>query len=157
VANGAQTVEQKIRERFGTRTTELRTRGPRRVYVGVLPKDLEAMALFLWDENKARFQIASGLQTREGFEVLYHFAFDELGVVCSVRVKTSEKERPVLPSLAPKIKATNFIEREMNDLLGIRFEGHPDPTPLLRAEDWPAGYYPLRRTETSAELNEEKK
>ncbi|MHC5035633.1 MAG: NADH-quinone oxidoreductase subunit C [Planctomycetota bacterium] len=37
------------------------------------------------------------------------------------------------------------MEREMNDLLGIVFEGHPDPRRLILADDWPEGVYPLRR------------
>jgi Ni,Fe-hydrogenase III component G len=38
----------------------------------------------------------------------------------------------------------NWIEREMNELLGIEFEGHPDMRRLLLAKEWPEGVYPLR-------------
>ena len=55
--------------------------------------------------------------------------------------------------VADRIKAFAFIEREIHDLLGIEFEGHPNLVPLLRAEDWPEGFYPLRRTEERAEVD----
>jgi len=39
----------------------------------------------------------------------------------------------------------NWIEREMRELLGITFEGHPDPRRLLLPDNWPDGVYPLRQ------------
>jgi Ni,Fe-hydrogenase III component G len=43
------------------------------------------------------------------------------------------------------IKGAEFIEREMHDLLGIDFPGHPNLVRLILPEDWPDGVYPLRR------------
>jgi Ni,Fe-hydrogenase III component G len=158
----ADRIAEELRGRLGGKLLGCDVRKPSRVYAEVAPKDLPETALFLWGERRCRFNIASGYQTRAGFEVLYHFSCDEGdekgpgdgdGVVLSVRVKTDEKDDPVLPSVADRIKAFGFIERELHDLLGIRFEGHPDPRPLLRAEDWPDGFYPLRRTEPRAELD----
>ena len=130
--------------------------------MSVAPADLPETAMYLWGERKARFNIASGVELRDCFEVLYHFSFNEgdekaegpgAAVVCSVRVRTAGRENPTLPSLAGKIKALDFIERELHDLLGIVFEGHPNLAPLLTSEDWPKDFYPLRRTEKRAELD----
>jgi len=140
-------------ERLGGKLVSCEVLSHRRIYMEVAPEDLPETALYLWGDRRARFNIASGLQTPGGFEVLYHFSLDEHDMVISVRVRTDEKENPVLPSVAGKIKAFNMIERELHDLLGIKFEGHPDLVPLLRAEDWPDGFYPLRRTEERAELD----
>jgi formate hydrogenlyase subunit 5 len=41
--------------------------------------------------------------------------------------------------------AAEWIEREIQDLLGIRFDGHPNPKRLILADDWPEGVYPLRK------------
>ena len=151
----AEQVAEDFRTRFGPKALSCEVRSPRRIYAEVAPKDLPEAALYLWGERKCRFNIASGMETRSGFEVLYHFSFDEDNMIISVRVKVEGKENPTLPSVADRIKAFNFIERELHDLLGIKFEGHPDLKPLLRAEDWPDDFFPLRRTEKRAELDYE--
>ena len=151
----AESVAEDFRSRLGEKVLSCEVRSHRRFDAEVAPTDLPDAAMYLWDERKARFNIASGTQTRTGFEVLYHFSFDESNLIISVRVRTDEKENPVLPSVADRIKAFNFIERELHDLLGIKFEGHPDLKPLLKAEDWPDDFYPLRRTEKRADLDYE--
>ncbi len=55
------------------------------------------------------------------------------------------KPNPEIDSVAQLFPGANFIEREMYDLLGIRFRNHPDPRRLILADDWPEGVYPLRR------------
>lgn len=158
----AEKIAEDFRAKLGGKVVSCEVRSYKRIYAEVAPKDFPEVALYLWGDRKARFNIASGAQTPGGFEVLYHFSLNEGdergvgagdGVVFSVRIRTSEKEHPVLPSVAGKIKAFSFIERELHDLLGIAFDGHPDMKPLLRAEDWPEGFYPLRRTEKRAELD----
>ena len=59
----------------------------------------------------------------------------------------SERMRSVVESLAGSCKATEWIEREMAELLGITFRNHPDMRHLLLADDWPEGRYPLRRAD----------
>ena len=149
----AETVAEDFKAFLGERVLSCDVRSPRRVYAEVAPRDLPKAALYLWGDRRARFNIASGMQTPGGFEVLYHFSFDESNFIFSVRIRTDEKENPVLPSVAGEIKSFDFIERELHDLLGIVFEGHPDLKPLLTAEAWPEGFYPLRRTEERAELD----
>ncbi len=52
---------------------------------------------------------------------------------------------PRYPSITPVLPAAHWDEREMRDLLGLEPQGHPDPRPLVRRPDWPAGVYPLRK------------
>ena len=60
----------------------------------------------------------------------------------SLKVKTG-KEKPAVPSLANLWQGANFQEREIYDLFGIEFTGHPD---LRRIVLW-EGYegHPLRK------------
>ncbi|HSL20549.1 MAG TPA: NADH-quinone oxidoreductase subunit C [Vicinamibacterales bacterium] len=52
---------------------------------------------------------------------------------------------PQAPSLAPFHYPASRFEREITDLFGITFVGHPDPRPLVRHGFWPDDYHPLRK------------
>jgi Ni,Fe-hydrogenase III component G len=42
------------------------------------------------------------------------------------------------------MKGANYIEREIRDLFGIEFPGHPEPKRLILPDGWPEGKHPLR-------------
>jgi Ni,Fe-hydrogenase III component G len=57
-------------------------------------------------------------------------------------------EKPFLKmqSVATFLPAANWIEREIHEMLGVDFIGHPDLRRLLLPDDWPEGEYPYRRS-----------
>jgi len=57
-----------------------------------------------------------------------------------VRLHGSDAHLPTASGIWP---AANWLEREVWDLFGIAFDGHPDPRRLLMPEDWDG--YPLRK------------
>lgn len=118
--------------------------GPRRVYVRVPREQLYDLARHLHAEMGFRFSIATGIDTREGIEILYHFSHDEAGTFYTLKAVVP-KDDPKIKSLADFLPAANWIEREMHELLGVDFTGHPNLLPLLTAETWPADLHPLRR------------
>ena len=76
------------------------------------------------------------------FELIYRLQSLKNNNLVSLKVKTG-KEKPAVPSLANLWQGANFQEREIYDLFGIEFTGHPD---LRRIVLW-EGYegHPLRK------------
>jgi NADH-quinone oxidoreductase subunit C len=76
------------------------------------------------------------------FELVYRLLSTKNNSLVSIKVKC-DRTKPVVPSLANLWRGANLQEREIYDLLGIEFSGHPD---LRRIVLW-EGYqgYPLRK------------
>ena len=132
-----------IQEKFKSDITDIFDKTPKRVYVEIKPESIRKIAIYMFRELGARFNIATGVDARHHIEILYHFTLEEINLIVSFRVKLN-KENLEIDSLAPLFEAANWIEREINELLGIKFKGHPDMRRLLLPEDWPEGVYPLR-------------
>jgi len=127
----------------------------RRFYCDVSREKIAEVARAIIETHRLRFVTASGTDTRFAVEILYHFSMDDEGAVLSLRVALpkapsgAEGSPPEahleVDSLAPFLKAAEWIEREIREMLGVNFKGHPDPQRLLLSDDWPSGNYPLRR------------
>jgi len=70
--------------------------------------------------------------------VLYSFARNE-----RIRVKTQIADGASLPSSVPLWETCNWLEREVYDMFGVKFDGHPDLKRILLPEGWKG--FPLRK------------
>ena len=142
-------LEEKIKEALGSRVSDWYRHSAKRVYFSVKKEAILETAKFLFRDGGLRFSTSSGADTPQGIEILYHFSYDKTGEIFSVRVLLEDKKSPKIDSIAPLFPAAEWIEREMWELLGIDFIGHPNLKRLLLAEEWPEGKYPLRHEDES--------
>jgi len=133
-----------LKGKFGGKILKVEEKSPRRTYCDVRPGEIPAMAGYLFKDLSCRFATASGVDTPAGMEILYHFSCDRDGEMITLRTVLTDKKQPAIESITPIIRGAEWIEREMWELLGINFKGHPNLKHLLLIEEWPEGEYPLR-------------
>ncbi len=136
-------IEQAFRERFPK--AEVYVHNARRYYLRISRADITAACRLLHQELGCRLSICTGIDTREGYEILYHFSDDRLGALYTLKVLVP-KDDPKIESQGAWFPAAEWIEREMAELLGMEFVGHPNPIPFLTSDtDWDPARRPLRR------------
>jgi NADH-quinone oxidoreductase subunit C len=133
-----------LKERFGAAVTEFSTYLGQNFLVAqpeaVIPI-LETLKLELDFDYMVDITAVDYPKRPERFDVvyiLYSFPRNE-----RIRVKTmiAEGHRPA--TAVPVYATANWLEREVFDMFGIEFEGHPDMRRILMPEEWEG--YPLRK------------
>ncbi len=114
----------------------------------VRPEDIVRVCSFLRDTPAFAFDFLVDLcgvdryPEEPRFEVVYHLR--SLGSKAMLRLKVSlPAEDPHVATVSSVWKGANWLEREAFDLLGIRFDGHPDLRRILLPSDWQG--HPLRK------------
>jgi NADH-quinone oxidoreductase subunit C len=114
----------------------------------VSPDAVPAVARTLRDRPEFAFTFLSDLTAVDfwpkepRYEVVYLLVSlaNRLRLRMKVRLPADDPHIATVSDLWP---AANWLEREVWDLFGIAFDGHPDPRRLLMPEDWQG--YPLRK------------
>src|SRR6478672_4053993 len=119
------------------------------VTVQVAAERLLELARFLHDAPDASFDHLTDIcsvdypEDRQRFEVVYHL--HSLSHHRRLRLKARiTEDDPTIASLTGVWKGAEFLEREVYDMMGIHFSGHPDLRRILLPEDYAEGY-PLRK------------
>jgi len=118
---------------------------PQRLYFEVDNEHILEVADYLFNTLGCRLSTATAKETYQGIEVLYHFSHDKTGIYFCPRVVMTDKKNPRMNSITPIVRGAEWIEREMSEMLGITFEGHPKPEPLLTRENKEVMKVPLRK------------
>ncbi len=110
-----------------------------RYYIRIPSSRNRDIARLLSDELDGRFVAISATDEGiRGFDVVYHFDFThqerKLHVVIKMRIP---RDKPEIPSVVDIAWSVNWAERELMDLMGLKFPGHPDPRRLFLPYAWP--------------------
>ena len=116
-----------------------------RIYLLCESENIYAVNKFLFEQVQARFVTATGIDSDDCFEVIYHYSYDQTGCVINIKAFIRDRANPAIESITPFLPAAEWIEREMHDLLGIDIKNHHNLRRLLLADDWPEGVYPIRK------------
>jgi NADH-quinone oxidoreductase subunit C len=109
--------------------------------------NLEALVEFLRDDASCRFSSLVDItavdypERAQRFDVVYHFL--SMYRNQRIRVKVAVREEEMVPSLVELHPSANWFEREVFDMFGIIFSGHPDLRRILT--DYGFRGYPLRK------------
>lgn len=111
-----------------------------RFYVRSLPTHIKEITQLLVEKLNGRLvAISANDEGIKGFDLVYHFDFShqERSLHLSIKVRLPRK-KPVIDSITHVAWSANWAERELMDLMGITFEGHPDPRKLFLPYAWPS-------------------
>lgn len=132
-----------LQDKFGATYEEFRDE----VHCFVKPEQIVDALITLRDEH--RFELLSAQtavdyypQTSPRFHVIYQLTSLAQNLLVQLRVPVNG-DNPKVPTAANVYKTAVWRERELLDMFGIEFEGHPDPRRILMPED--ADGHPLRK------------
>ncbi|MFQ5718448.1 MAG: NADH-quinone oxidoreductase subunit C [Acidobacteriota bacterium] len=117
------------------------------VTVAVEPADLVDVCRFLRDDPDCAFDLFADLsgadypERDKRFQCAYHLA--SIPHTARLRLTLASAEGEHVPSVTSIWPGADWFEREVFDLFGIVFDGHPDLTRILMPDDWVG--YPLRK------------
>lgn len=109
--------------------------------------DLISFMEFLKENESLSFDLISDVTAldypnkAERFVVVYHIFSTKNNL--RIRIKLPVRENDTINSVTPIWRGAEWLEREVYDMFGIVFEGHPDLRRILMNDDFK--YYPLRK------------
>ena len=116
------------------------------VAVWVRPGSVEGVARFLKDDAEFDFQFLNSISAVdfiEHFEVIYHLTSLRRQHTAVIKTRVFGRQDLSLPSVYHIWRGADFQEREIWDLMGIRFEGHPNMKRIMLWEGFEG--HPLRK------------
>jgi NADH-quinone oxidoreductase subunit C len=142
----AAAIHSRLRARFGAAIGDLTGSGSDASAL-VSAGQVADVARFCRTDGELGFDCLSNLSgvdypKRNAIQIVYHLYSYRQRHAFVLKVD-AERDNPVVVTVSNVWSHAEWQEREAFDLLGVRFEGHPDLRRLLMPEDWPG--HPLRK------------
>lgn len=115
-------------------------------HLKVESSELPALVTFL--KQHLHFETLSSISgvdqpAADSLQVVYHLFSYHHRCGLALKVTLARNAPTPVPSIHSIFRAANWLEREVYDLFGIEFAGHPDLRRILMPEDWTG--FPLRK------------
>ena len=110
------------------------------------PESIAEVCAYLRENPEMDFAMLNSLTAVdyvECFEVVYRLTSLRRNTTCVVKTRVYGREEPTVPSVTGVWRGAVLQEREVYDLMGVRFDGHPDLRRILTWEGFQG--HPLRR------------
>jgi NADH:ubiquinone oxidoreductase subunit C len=117
----------------------------RRIFVDINSDCLEKAASTLHDMGFTHLSMITGLEVDEKIELIYHLINGGIHLGLRFRLPLDD---PVVPTLTTLIPGASLYEREIFDILGVKFEGHPNLTRLILPDKWDESTPPMRKKQS---------
>lgn len=136
----------KLNAQFGDRLTEV-TDEFNELAVKVSKDDLLEVVRFLRDDSELQYLHLSDVTATDWpddekrHEIIYHLYSYEILEYIRIKVRVAEDE--TVPTLSNDWACANWLEREVYDMFGVQFAGHPDLRRILMWEGFEG--HPLRK------------
>jgi NADH:ubiquinone oxidoreductase subunit C len=114
--------------------------------VWVVPAAIVDAARFLHDDPALDFSFLNSISAVdfiEYFQLVYHLTSLRRQHTAVVKARVYGREEPALPSVYQVWRGADFQEREIWDLMGVRFDGHPNMKRIMLWEGFEG--HPLRK------------
>ncbi|MGQ9543900.1 MAG: NADH-quinone oxidoreductase subunit C [Candidatus Bathyarchaeia archaeon] len=138
-------IMQALREEIGEGLLAESRMKPNRPIVTVDGKFLTKTVRLLVERFNARLCTITAVDLGVDFELIYHMSVG--GLIFNVKTSTP-KEVSEVASISGIIPGAAPAEREILDLFNIKFQGLPDPRPLIVPHEWRGVKTPLRKPPT---------
>ncbi len=120
----------------------LAERGAGGLRIAATRTDLVEICDWLHNERRLAFAALVVEERARRWRIAHHLYGERLRVEVGLEVPLREA---TVPSVSEVMHAADWHEREVEDLFGLRFEGHPKLGEFVLHEHWPEGVNPMRR------------
>ena len=139
-----ETVVNELVVKFPFFADKIRTQRARRLWADLPADQFEAVAHHLFEKMGFTMLCAiTGLDEGATFGLIYHFG-QPSGMLLNLKISIP-REKPEWRTLIGLFPGGELYEREIADLLGVRFDGLPPGLRYPLPDDWPDNEFPLRK------------
>jgi len=143
MTNAEQKILTVLTNKLGEKILQTQTPQPRKVFVRVnAGVHRDALRVLLAKDESAGISAITGVDLGQAIELMYHVRTH--GTIVTIRTEVPREDARI-KTITDLIPGANFHEREVADLFGVTFEGHPNSRRLILSDNWPKNLFPLRK------------
>lgn len=129
-----------LMDRLRNRILEFSTPRADRIFIRIDREDLRETVKLLVDEGFTHLSAITALNVEGSIEILYHLSRNSIMITLRITLPQNDHTVPTITDIIP---GAILHEREVHDLFGVEFNGHPDLRPLILPDDWSKDAHPM--------------